>query len=70
MNIEDIKKRIGEINESEGDDEQQHMLEDGLQQDFIKYISELPAIKFTSCTKEMAKLVLSTKDIEFERWCA
>jgi hypothetical protein len=66
MTIEDIKKRIENIELLVGDDEAAHSEEDGLRDDFIRWIAETE----TGELGEKAKLILSTNDIYFHRWCA
>ena len=66
MNIEYIKNQIKKIVEADGDDELQHVLEDKLQLDFIRFVAEEGEEPF----KTIAKEVLKTEDIDFARWCA
>tara|TARA_R110000737_G_C14623309_1_gene494003 strand:+ start:10056 stop:10259 length:204 start_codon:yes stop_codon:yes gene_type:complete len=67
MNRNEIIMRINDIKELRGDDESAHSLEDELYYDFIEYLS-------TACVpllvREKAKLILTTKKINFSRWCA
>ena len=65
MTTEEIQKRVDDIRAMSGDDESAHSAEDKLRADFIAYVATLPIP-----IGAKAKLVLSTKDIAFERWCA
>jgi hypothetical protein len=67
MTLEEIKLKIQEINAMIDDDEMAHHNEDFLYKSFIKYISENPN---DSILAEKAKLILTTQDIDFSRWCA
>lgn len=65
MNLEEIEKaRQQIIIEKDEDDEAAHILEDNLREDFIKHVSKCEDEQLA----EMAKLILSIKDIEFIRW--
>ncbi len=66
MITEEIQKRIAVIKDSEWDYEVAHGLEDKLREDFIRYVAtlEIPTLA------EKAKLILSTEDIDFPRYCA
>ena len=59
MSREEILKRLKEIKEIAYDSEVAHVLEDELYVDFIR-----------SMDSELGKLVLTVKDIKFERWYA
>ena len=67
MTEKEIKKRIKKIEKISSDcgDEVAHGLEDELREEFIKYIADYGDMHLV----EKAKLVLSTNDIEFARWC-
>ena len=67
MSIEDIKARIDDIREVAGDDEAAHSREDELYADFIAFVAKEP---MSWGLADKAKLVLSTRDLKFERWCA
>ena len=58
-------KRVQEINDMSYDDESAHANEDRLHQDFIEFVA-----KRKDCLGKIARIVLSTKDIRFARWCA
>ena len=65
MSIEEIKKALSMIEAANGDDEAQHSLEDELYAGFVEHISQ-----GQSEYAEMAKLILTTKQMDFARWCA
>lgn len=65
MTPEEIKQRIEEIKNSYG--ESQHSKEDDLYRDFVEYVSRCKSYRGL---REMAKEILKTKDMKFERWCA
>jgi len=65
MTIDEIQKRVHEIEKIQDDDEQAHILQDKLYCDFISYI--------TTCDNTiggMAKEVLKVEEMTFSRWCA
>ena len=66
MTMDELEKRVQEIEAMKGDPEMAHSYEDSLYADFIRYVSTLPdqqlAIK--------AAIVLKTEKIDFARWCA
>lgn len=66
MTKEYIKTMIKEIKiyANDDDDEKAHATEDALRNDFIKQLSER-----NDDTGKLAKLILSTNDIDFNRWC-
>lgn len=66
MNLVTIQTRIKEIEEKRWDDEAAHILEDALMADFIMFVQE----NGDETLSTMAKEVLKTSDIPFERWCA
>ncbi len=68
MTTEDIQKRIDniQVTADAGDDEYAHSQEDQLREDFIRYVSTLHIPSLAA----KAKLVLSTENIKFSRWCA
>jgi len=65
MTTEEILSRIQKIKDASGDDESQHYQEDELRSRFIKYITTLES----NPLRDRAVLVMSTKDIDFDRWC-
>jgi hypothetical protein len=66
MTIERIEERIAAINASAGDPEVAHGLEDALYAEFIQHIAN----GGTKDLREKAKLVLTTVELDFARWCA
>ena len=58
-----VKRHINEIS---GDDEAAHSEEDDLMRDFISYVADYEIEGIS----EKAKLILTTGDIDFHRWCA
>ena len=64
MNKKEIKRRIREIKYFQSDDEKAHNCEGELYSDFILYVANTEGE-----LAEMAKMVLKTKDIDFNRWC-
>jgi hypothetical protein len=64
MTRELIHERINEIKQQATDDEGAHELEDMLYFDFVKFLSEQDNCEYS----EMAKEILTTKNIEFDRW--
>lgn len=67
MTLKEIKSSIQDIEKSSWDDEAAHSNEDALRERFIEYVASLKDLPSLS---KKAKLVLSTGDIEFSRWCA
>ena len=65
MNMEEIEKRIAEIAEEAGDAEWAHTREDDLYLDFIRFVADQEGPYSL-----MAKLLLTTQDLNFERWYA
>jgi hypothetical protein len=65
MNALEALQRVERIRASRGDDEAAHSMEDGLYREFITEValSDHPLAG-------VAKIVLTTQDIEFSRWCA
>ena len=66
MTADEITERIKKIEQASGDDEAQHSREDKLYYDFIKFIADTELGDLGL----MAKLVLTTKAINFARWCS
>ena len=64
MNIDEIKKRVAEIDAIKDDPEKAHISERALMDDFIKHIADNGPADLA----EMAKEVLKTWDIDFHRW--
>jgi len=66
MDIQEIKNRIEDIKAHAGDPESQHSREDDLRHDLLESIASGTCKNISGC----AKLVLTTSDLDFERWCA
>jgi hypothetical protein len=68
---EEITKRLDLIKNT-NDDEAQHDMEDELYAYFIRIVSKLEESEELSKPElsELAKLVLTSQNIEFYRWCA
>lgn len=68
MKKENILKTIEEIRDCQDDPEVAHVKEDTL---YVNFIESLKTRDDTSQElKELAALVLTTKDISFPRWCS
>jgi len=66
MTKKEIVRMIQEIQDMANDDaESAHILEDNLREDFIKYIA-----KRKDYLGKKARLILTTNNIDFARWCA
>jgi hypothetical protein len=65
MNKEEILGAISDIRYNANDDEKAHSLEDQLREWFIQDIANSK-----NELAELARLVLSTNDIDFQRWYA
>lgn len=59
-----IMEKITEIKKAAGDDEVQHSIEDCLEDSFI-----LSLTSRKDKVGDLAKLVISTNEIKFSRWC-
>lgn len=69
MDLDDCKERvkiIASIVDIYGDEEAAHSEEDSLYVDFVKHV----AINEHGELACMAKKILETKNIVFDRWCA
>lgn len=66
MNRQEIEKAIAHIREIAGDDEMAHIKEDELYVAFVRRVAQEAGGELAEC----AKLVLTTSEIDFERWCA
>jgi hypothetical protein len=65
MNLDEIRTRVAKI-EGMNDDEGQHVEEDSLMLDFIKFVSTSRSKKLA----EMAKEILRVSEMDFSRWYA
>jgi hypothetical protein len=63
--MEEIQKMIDDIKHEATDDERAHSDEDTLRKNFIAFVGERK-----DKLGEMARLVLTTDNIDFARWCA
>jgi phosphosulfolactate phosphohydrolase-like enzyme len=68
MTTEEVQARIAEIVKSANDPEMAHTLEDTLYAEFIAAVAS-GAVR-GKAAQHMAALILTTRDIEFPRWCA
>lgn len=66
MTVKDVEHAIAKIDSCKGDDEAAHSYEDDLHMDVLRAIADGEA----ESPVEMAALALTTKDIDFARWCA
>ncbi len=66
MNTQYISECLTAINEAAHDPEAAHNLEDALYNEFIRHV----ATHGDENLRNMAMLVLRSKDISFPRWCA
>jgi len=65
VTLGEVRQEVERIRACAGDDEAAHSYEDDLRHKFIEYVASQGGQ-----LAEMAKLVLSTTDIDFARWCA
>lgn len=65
MDKDYIEREIEKIKAEADDDEAAHSKEDSLREYFISHLAER-----TDEIGDLAKLVLSTKEIRFGRWCS
>ena len=68
MKIDEIKDRIAEI--SIQDSEGAHSREDRLYRDFIKYVASDDESLDLHSLSHMARLLLTTQKLDFDRWYA
>ena len=66
MNISIVSHQLEEIRAVASDDEQAHSLEDELHRAVLGAIADGSCVDPVAC----ARLALTSKNIEFERWCA
>ena len=66
MNKKDAIDAVSRISQVSGDAEIAHSLEDFLRERFIEHIASLDLGELS----ETARVILTTNDIDFERWCA
>ncbi|MCK5016933.1 MAG: hypothetical protein KAS32_07655 [Candidatus Peribacteraceae bacterium] len=65
MTIKEAKNRIEHLKEIAGDDEAAHIEEDDLRDDFILYVA-----KRKDRIGKIAKIILTSEEVQFSRWCA
>jgi hypothetical protein len=65
MSADDVRARLAEICGCDDDNETAHILEDALHRDVLLAIAE-----GAENGKELAKLALKSRDIDFSRWYA
>jgi len=68
MDVEKIIEFVSRVDASKGDYEVAHSMEDELYAEFILFVSKSDLVP--KHIQEMAELVLTTKDLDFERYCA
>lgn len=66
MTLDDVRKRVAEIDAMSGDDEAAHAAEDQLHEDVLRYIARANG----AAIGRLAAEALKTRDIDFMRWCA
>ena len=66
MTLQEVHDRVEFIKRVAGDDEAAHVAEDQLHEDFIAWVHASGAVELA----EMARVVLTTQDVEFSRWYA
>lgn len=66
MTRQEIEKAIEHIREIAADDEMAHSEEDDLYAAFVRHVAETAGGELAEC----AKMVLTTSEIRFARWCA
>jgi hypothetical protein len=66
MTTDDVRMRVEEIRAHATDDECAHSLEDSLYDDLMRAIATGQCTDAAGC----AEIALTTKDIDFARWCA
>jgi DNA-binding FadR family transcriptional regulator len=66
MTIKEVQERVSEISNASGDDERAHSMEDDLYQDLLEAIESGEA----EAPQAMCQIALTTKAMDFARWCA
>ncbi len=64
--VEDVERELALIRKHSGDDEVAHSMEDDLHQCVLMAIANQTAVEPVA----MARLALTTLEMDFERWCA
>ena len=70
MTIDEIKTRIRDIEDCSGDPERQHAKEDEMIWDFIEALADPREHEMHDDIQVMAKTLLGSRNLEFNRWCA
>lgn len=72
MNVEDVRRKVDEIDAESGDPEMAHGLEDDLYVDVLRDIAEAEQWDAEDVVrwKAMARLALTVKEMDFSRWYA
>lgn len=66
MTLEEVRKRVAEIVKGQDDPEEAHYAEDRLREDLLSYLAEVAPAELG----ELAKLAVSTSELDFMRWYA
>lgn len=66
MTVDEVRERVQQIRNMAGDDERAHSAEDALHQEVLLAIADGEAEDMRGISRE----ALTTKDIDFCRWCA
>ena len=66
MNVNGVRAAVKEIERLRSDDEAAHCEEDNLYTNFVEYCAREAPEPFRTVAKE----ILKTKEIVFERWCS
>jgi len=66
MTIQDIEKNIEHLKQISGDDEAAHSYEDSMREGFLEFVATSTIEPYAG----MARLLLTTNNIDFNRWCA
>jgi hypothetical protein len=67
MTLEEIRKRVQQIEDVVWDNEKAHGLEDDLYLDFIRFVEKMTT---DDTIGNLAAEVLKAADVEFSRWTA
>ena len=67
MTVEEVEKRVADIEAGKGDDEGAHAAEDDLWEAVLKAIASNQPSGYPHM---LAAAALKTREIDFSRWCA
>lgn len=70
MTIAEARARVAEIRDAAGDDEAAHCMEDRLRTDALEAVVGANTLQELNDAVVIAAIALSTKRIDFARWCA